>query len=199
MLGIGVHFLKEIDRMGGSSFDLIAQELQKQHYIMEEMKAENRRLHQQLTDLRNGQGVFLEISGTRIALETHIASTLATTSLQPTEATPSAISRPPQDAKRSSEEQMPMADQASSKIEASIKAQKLVPDTTDVSQPEAGKTRRPSTFLEEIMLDEFESALTAPTTIQPVQEQQSEASSEISKEEKQAALRRELIGSFLLE
>jgi hypothetical protein len=199
MLGIGVRFLKEIDRMGGSSFDLIAQELQKQHYIMEEMKAENRRLHQQLTDLRNGQGVFIEISGTRIDLETHIASTLATTSPQPADATPSATSRPPQDAKKSSEEQMPTADQANSKIEASIKAQKLVPDTANVSQPEVGKTRQPSTFLEEIMLDEFESALTAPTTIQPVQEQPSEASSEISKEEKQAVLRRELIGSFLLE
>lgn len=186
--------------MGGSSFDLIAQEIQKQYHIMEEMKAENRKLHQQLTDLRAGQGIFLEISGTRLALEVPIAPTASLPPAQPTASTPTETSRPPQNAKKSGEEQVPTADQANSKITTSLRKQAMAPDTANVS-PQGVETkgvettRRPSTFLEEIMLDEFESALTAPIAIEQGQEQKSE----ISEEKKKAALRHELIGSFLLE
>jgi hypothetical protein len=192
--------------MGGSSFDLIAQEIQKQYYIMEEMKAENRKLHQQLTDLRNGHGIFLEISGTRLALAVNTTPTLSPLPTQLTASFPTATSFPPQDAKKSGEEQIPIADQANSTIATNVREpemapatasayQPMAPATANASQPEIEKTRRPSTFLEEMMFDEFEAALTIPTAIPQVQER----TPEISKEEQAAALRRDLIGSFLLE
>lgn len=184
--------------MGGSSFDLIAQEIQKQYNIMEEMKAENRKLHQQLTDLRAGQGIFLEISGTRLALEVPIAPTAPLPPAQPTASIPTATSRPPQNAKKLSEEQVATADQANSQITTSLRKQAMAPDTANVSPQGVEITRRPSTFLEEIMLDEFESALTAPTTTTIIRQEQ-EHKSEIAEEDKKAALRHELIGSFLLE
>jgi hypothetical protein len=192
---MSVRLLKEIDSMGGSSFDLIVQELQTQQHIMEEMKAENHKLHQQIAALRTGQGIFLEINGTRMALDTQVVTTAATNSQQsivppvtPTQPSSKEDIKP-------SNEQMPLAEQSNNNEDRKIKDAEIIPEAAIAAQPEQEKDKRPSTFLEEIMLDEFASALTAPTAIQQVPEQEPT----VSKEEQKAALRRELIGSFLLE
>src|SRR6266568_3782765 len=55
--------------MGGSSFELIMQEVLGQKQRMDDLLAENRELHRQLTDLREGHSIFLEIRGKRFALD----------------------------------------------------------------------------------------------------------------------------------
>ena len=49
-------------------FDQIAQELRKQKQRLDNLEAENRELHQQIADLRSGQGIFVDISGVRFSL-----------------------------------------------------------------------------------------------------------------------------------
>lgn len=181
--------------MDGSSFDLIVQELQTQQHIMEEMKAENRKLRQQLTALHTGQGVFLEINGTRMALDIQLAPTSSTTAQQSTGSFSPSQSLATNDDKKLGEDQLPTVEQNNHQEESKTKRAEIIHKIAIVSQPEQEVSKRPSTFLEEIMLDEFASALTAPTAAQMVQEHKPE----VSKEEQQEALRRELIGSFLLE
>src|SRR2546421_12960432 len=87
--------------MSSNSFDLITQELLRQRRTMEILQAENRELRQQLTDLRTGRGVFIEINGRRFALN---ASFISQTSIQvsgvqssssvPQEANPSIADKP---------------------------------------------------------------------------------------------------------
>ncbi|GCE17180.1 hypothetical protein [Dictyobacter kobayashii] len=172
--------------MGGSSFDLIAQELLKQRNIMEELEAENRRLREQLTDLRAGYGVFLEINGTRIALDTLQAVSSSSpehmTVTQAPQASTVSMEPQEQESQESVEEEVaqPVAQQPGS--------------TSPLQQAEKKETEQP-TFLEEIMLDEFASALTSPHAALPAPEKQSSQPSE----EQKAHLRRELMGSFLLE
>ncbi|GCE25229.1 hypothetical protein KDA_07130 [Dictyobacter alpinus] len=171
--------------MGGSSFDLIAQELQKQNNIMEEMKAENLRLRQQLTDLRAGKGVFLEINGTRIALDT--LQSAPSTPTNHTSSTPDApFSTVPTSAKRTS-------DAGQDEVKQVDMAEPQSKTTAPLSTEKKG-TEQP-TFLEEIMLDEFQSALTAPHATWSEPDKKSQG----TEEEQKAALRRELMGSFLLE
>ncbi|HLI06598.1 MAG TPA: hypothetical protein VKV40_08525 [Ktedonobacteraceae bacterium] len=54
--------------MSDGSFDLILQELLHQQEIMNNLEAENRELRQQLADLREGRGIFVEIDGIRFPL-----------------------------------------------------------------------------------------------------------------------------------
>ncbi|GCF09183.1 hypothetical protein [Dictyobacter arantiisoli] len=189
--------------MGGSSFDLIAQEIQKQQHIMEELKAENRQLHQQLSALRAGQGIFLEINGTRIALatpfvsssssSTHFTATLPETPQttwtyadkvhnEEAQAIPSSFdgdsAKEEENVQPQEQAEVPMSEQAQLLSEAPTK--EIAVETT---------------FLEEIMLDEFAAALTAPNQAL----QTADPRKNHTKEEQKATLRRELMGSFLLE
>ena len=56
--------------MAGSSFELLMQEIFNQKQRMDELLEENHTLRHQLTDLRAGHGIFLEICGRRFALNT---------------------------------------------------------------------------------------------------------------------------------
>ncbi len=163
--------------MGGSNFDLIAQELLRHHQIMEEMEAENRWLRQELSNLRTGRGVILEIEGKRIPL---IISTDS-------------------------------APQIPQQIEHIVTTQQqaVLPEEIPVRQhnttiplpaEEEQKVERAS-FLEEIMIDEFSAALTSPTAVWqgPVQKREMFKKPEQIDEDEMAALRRDLMGSFLLE
>ena len=47
----------------GRSFETILDEILKQKQLLEDLQAENESLHQQLTDLRAGRGIFLNILG----------------------------------------------------------------------------------------------------------------------------------------
>ena len=63
--------------MAGSSFELLMQEIFNQKQRMDELLEENHTLRRQLTDLRVGHGIFLEIYGQRFALSTENPSTLS--------------------------------------------------------------------------------------------------------------------------
>ena len=54
--------------MSDSSFEYILQALRTQKQHLEELQAENSELRHQLANLRNGHGIFVEILGTRFAL-----------------------------------------------------------------------------------------------------------------------------------
>ncbi|GLV56880.1 hypothetical protein KDH_37190 [Dictyobacter sp. S3.2.2.5] len=172
--------------MGGSSFDLIAQELLNQRHIMEELEAENRQLRQQLNELRAGKDIFVEINGTRIALNT----------LQTASSTPAvdASIETPEDAQS---EKGTSVDANTLQSEQQAEVAQPVAQQPQITTPlyEENKEATQPTFLEEIMLDEFAAALTS----RHAAVQQPEKKSEQSEEEQRANLRRELMGSFLLE
>ncbi len=164
--------------MGGSNFDLIAQELLRHQKIMEEMEAENRWLHQELAELRAGRGIFLEIEGKRIPL---------IISADPAPQIPQPV------------EQTALAQQVTPAEDRSVLQQNI---TAPLPDEEEQKVERAS-FLEEIMIDEFSAALTSPTAAAvwqgPVQKREVLQKPEQIDEDEMAALRRDLMGSFLLE
>src|SRR6266849_3617877 len=55
-------------KTSGSSFESILEEVLKQKQLLEDLQAENETLRQQLTELRAGRGIFLDILGLRIPL-----------------------------------------------------------------------------------------------------------------------------------
>lgn len=214
--------------MGGSnSFDQIVQELAKQQQRMNEMLSENRQLHQQLAKLRAGNEIFLEIQGMRIpvAVQQYDSSpSLTFTKLAdpqlviPAEPEQQAIVTAP--LTQSAPQAVPAIDQpvqtgetVSAEVEQPERASKPVAEPEVVAQPTtqqsaqaAGqqqslqplKQGQPS-FLEEIMLDEFSSALTSP--LRPTQQQKPAENKpkEQSEEEQKAELRRQLVNSYILE
>src|SRR6266516_1235359 len=159
--------------MSGTSFDRIAQEVLKQQQLMQELEGENRELRRQLADLRAGRGIFVEIAGQRFPLEGEM--------LLPQPVTTSTIAQ----------EDLPKP-----RTTASLQETPAPIVTEDKEVEEAGKQQTP-TLLEEIMLDEFATAATSPMAVWdgPVKKQEAEPIDE----EQKAALRRELMGSFLLE
>src|SRR6266581_1201942 len=60
-------------------FELIMQELLHQKQLLEDLEAENRELRQQLADLREGCGVFIEILGKQFSLIGDAFASSATT------------------------------------------------------------------------------------------------------------------------
>jgi hypothetical protein len=162
--------------MGGSNFDLIAQELLRQQKVMEELEAENRWLHRELVNLRAGRGLFLEIEGKRIPLV--ISADSAPQIPQPVE-------QPAPEIQQIFEEAIPARQQ-----------------TITIPLPDEGEQKvERAPFLEEIMIDEFSAALTSPTAVWqgPVQKRETIKKPEQIDEDEMAALRRDLMGSFLLE
>ena len=133
--------------MNSKSFDLITQELAKHQQAMEILQAENRELRQQLTDLRTGRGVFIEINGQRFALNASFMSQVSSVqspSAVQQEASPSIVDKPTT---------------AISKL-SSVEAAKSVSPSQNSKQAETSS----STFLEEAMISEFASALASPVT-----------------------------------
>lgn len=57
--------------MDGNTFDSMLEEVSKQKELMESLAQENRLLRQQLTDLRAGRGILLDIAGRHFALATN--------------------------------------------------------------------------------------------------------------------------------
>jgi len=169
--------------MSSKSFDLITQELVKHQQTMEILQAENRELRQQLTDLRTGRGIFIEINGKRFPLNasflSQISSVQSSSSMQQ-KASPLIADEPTT---------------AISKL-SSAEAAKSVSPLQNSKQAETSS----STFLEEAMISEFASALSSPATASqgPIQ-QREEYKQEKSEEEQKAVLRRDLMGSYLLD
>jgi hypothetical protein len=191
----------------GNSFDLILQEVQKQKRVLEEMQAENQSLRQQLAELRAGKGISIDILGERFMLNSDgKASSPDVVSDAPNEFTDTAIREVPALMPAPSAPTSPVPVEPSSDGATAILNETPAPEARDTSDDflleevsDDGSpfpTPAPATaFLEEALLEEFASATTrqmsawnGPITNHPTLD-----------EHEKATLRRELMGSFLLE
>ena len=164
----------------GNGFELIMQEVLTQQKRMEELEAENRELCRQIADLCEGRGIFVEILGTRFSLNMEPVVASADSAL--------------------TQELMPDTEhQPTSTIEIPTTPipEASLPETEEVQEevPEEGSLVPSSSFLEEVLVDEFASAVTSPMAIWSGSTKESTS---INDEDK-ASLRRELVDSFLLE
>ena len=177
--------------MSDSSFEFILQALRMQKQYLEQLQAENSELRYQLADLRNGQGIFVEILGTRFALmgtkpieasanETaQEAPTLQLVLAQTVDAPTTTMPFVPETPRpvEPFDEHMPLQEQVTEEITPSFSASSLLED--------------------EMYEDDFTDSVTSPVAVWKGPEASPRQKS-INEDEK-AALRRELIGSFLLE
>ncbi len=197
----------------GNSFDLILEEVLKQKCVLEEMQAENQALRQQLADLRAGQGISIDILGERFLLNSDgNAASPDVVSDAPNEFTDTAIREVPALIPVPDASPSPVPVEPSSDGATAILNETPMPEPRDASDdflleevsdhgspfPAPAPTPAPepaTAFLEEALLEEFASATTrqmsawnGPITNHPTLD-----------EHEKAALRRELMGSFLLE
>ncbi len=165
----------------GNGFELIMQEVLSQQKLMDELETENRELRRQLAELREGRGIFVEIHGTRFSL--NMEPVVASSDSTPTQELVPAVEQQPTSTIEIPTTPIP---------EASL------PETEEVQEeaPEEGSLLPSSSFLEEMLLDEFSSVATSPMAIWPGSAKKSTPANE---EEQKASLRRELVDSFLLE
>lgn len=169
--------------MGANYFEQLGRELLQQKRLMDKLKEENRELRRQLAELREGRGIFLKIGDQRFALlagEAAVAHENNTIRADNKDTSVRRTDNPaPQLEKRVTEDT----------LKHSRAEQESVPI-------EAAKTKEVP-FLEEVMLDEFASALTnpipgAPATSGPKEKQKNAY-------EEQRRLRQDLQGSYILE
>lgn len=174
----------------GNSFDLILEEVLNQKRVLEELQTENEALRQQLSALRAGQGIFIDILGHRIPLASEmyddapdVVSVAAKEDTAPflNSTSPSTEEQSPREA-AAQESLTPLPDSDKFLVEEVSESGTPIPVTS-------------SSFLEEALLDEFSSATTrqmgvwgGPITNHPTLD-----------ENEKATLRRELSGSYLLE
>lgn len=177
--------------MGGSSFELIMQEVLGQKQYMDDLIAENRELRKQLANLRAGQGIFVEICGQYFALD---GAQLA--------ASPQLVTPTLQDSS--------ISFQPTTEMPVSVPAMNVIPETPvpgtdeaeaieyflDQTLQEEADAQPTSTFLEDMLIEEFASASTTPMEVR--RSSQTRKLQAIDEDE-HAELRKELIGSFLLE
>ncbi len=196
--------------MSVSNFDVIAQELLKQKQTMDQMEQENRELRRQLAELREGHGIWVEIDGQRFSLyrEEDTASsqtpTVEAVSIMST-ATPTTVEPEPQvepvvaqhDIAEEQTEELVMSVPQTPRVTVDFLDDKDEVDFFDKAEV-AEQTTGP-TFLEEAIIDEFAAAATSPLAIWPAHEQEQEKTPEATEDEELATLRRQLIGSYLLE
>ncbi len=163
-----------------NGFELIMQEVITQQKRMEELEAENRELRRQIAELREGHGIFVEILGTRFSLNAEPVVASSESAL--------------------TQELIPATEyQPTSTIEIPTTPipEASLPDTEEVPEemPEEGSLLPSSSFLEEMLLDEFSSVATSPMAVWSGSTKKSTPTNEEEKE----TLRRELVDSFLLE
>jgi hypothetical protein len=208
--------------MSDGSFDLILQELLHQQEIMNKLEAENRELQQQLADLREGRGIFVEINGIRFPLISESgtpgnipapAESLPTAPMMPVQAKQEEV--PAFAAQETESDQQSFVEEAEPVISEKPRNFLLEDDEPITTFP----------FLQESLEEEASAIATnkmaiwgeSPSTpfpavpsSQPVTELMTEpiqkpvASDKPQQpapidEDEKAALRRQLIGSFLLE
>jgi hypothetical protein len=165
----------------GNGFELIMQEVITQQKHMEELEAENRELRRQIADLQAGRGIFVEILGTRFSLNVEPVATSTESEL--------------------TQELVPTAEQqptSTIEIPTTPIPEASLPDTEEVQEevPEEATLTPSSSFLEEMLIDEFSSAVTSPMAIWSGSPKKL---TPVNQEEQNASLRRELVDSFLLE
>jgi hypothetical protein len=182
--------------MSDSSFEFILEALRIQKQYLEQLQAENSELRLQLADLRNGQGIFVEILGTRFALvgtqplevlahETTQEAPTLELALAPTVDAPTMtmpfIPETPRPVEPI-EERMPPQEQVTDEIASSFSSSLLEDAMGEMDEMDEG---------------EFADSATSPIAVWKGGEANPRPKG-INEDEK-AMLRRELIGSFLLE
>jgi len=179
----------------GNSFELILEEVLKQKRVLEEMQAENASLRQQLADLRAGKGILVDILGQRYLLDIDDHASL------PNEVSEVGAREAPEPTSEVAQTAPiePVSDGVAA-IPNETPAPVLRDTSDDFLLEEVADNGSPfpataSSFLEETMLEEFANATTrqinvwsGPITDHPTLD-----------EHEKATLRRELMGSFLLE
>jgi len=196
----------------GNNFEHIAQEIIHLQQRMAALRAENTDLRQQLSNLRSGRTILVEIAGKRFSFSVDATEAPAQNAVDATEApAQNAVDAPKAPAQEATTtpalpEQPstpPIQLEPSSSISSTVEVPQDYPTTPRIKalqdeekdDAEEKNRARPSTFLEEIMLDEFAAAASTPLAIWTGPLKKPEPISEDQKE----ALRRELMGSFLLE
>ncbi|HLH61798.1 MAG TPA: hypothetical protein VKV20_08945 [Ktedonobacteraceae bacterium] len=171
-------------KSSGSGFEQIMEELLKQKQILEDLEAENKELHRQLADLRAGRGIVIEIEGQRFSLHGVVSQ--------------EDVPGPRSDL--SSMETSAMPNISTAETVMPTMPETPIPDIDAVLEESAEETS-PSTpvaspiMLEDMLLEEFTSAAGDQMAIWSGP---ASRATEIDEAEK-AMLRRELMGSFLLE
>jgi hypothetical protein len=202
--------------MGGSNFDQIAQALLKQQQIMRDLQAQNDQLRQQLLDLRSGRGIFVLINGTRIPLvditssqndtpandeTTSVAPTTPVISSEPEEQPTMMVMTPPA-------ETMPTDTDIASPSQEEATPQPASEPVSSVAMVDSSTTQEDAdqpSFLEDLMIGEFASAMTSPLHVPnspSVSSTEAESSTPSDTDEaakQQADLKRALIGSYVLD
>ena len=182
--------------MTGNGFDSIAQAIIQQKLTMDKLEEENRELRRQLADLRAGHGIFIEIAGERFPLRGEIPVPQSfTQNLPQQDFLPSTIPTPAPEvpvSQLNDDEDTAEFAPATAEFVPTVE----LPPLEDAPLQEEEQPKVP-TFLEEIMIDEFAASSTSSMAVWqgPARKQQPE---QIDEDQK-AALRRELMGSFLLE
>jgi hypothetical protein len=192
-----------------SSFELILEEVIKQKHVLEKLLEENEALRQQLADLRAGKGIAVDILGQRYLLsyEEPAAEPEAVSASTPDEITEVLIPVPEASPSQAPEPvavepTAPVAEESPAIFneEQAVGPQALRDTSDDFLLEEVSGDGTPfpatsSSFLEEAMLEEFANATTrqmhvwsGPITNHPTLD-----------EKEKATLRKELMGSFLLE
>jgi hypothetical protein len=192
--------------MSGNHFDQLAQEILKQKQLMDVLEAENRELREQIADLRSGRGIFVDLPGIRFALRDDSSPTqTVSVSSVPASTSPltSTVVTPTPPVFNQSIVEAPtmeITEVTSQPQEQNVK-EEVSPLNND-GDPKSSSGE--STFLEEILVDEFANALTSSKAVwqDPTEKKQStpqpKPADPIDEKQKEV-LRRELMNSFLLE
>lgn len=177
-------------QIGDSSFEQLMQEVLNQQQRLKKLEAENQELRRQLADMRRGRGIALDIQRKTFALSG--GPVVASIERTPAPEYPSLT-----------------AQQGTAKATPPFSAilpdpETPIPSPVDSFLENAEAPSLSPAFLEELLFDEFAAAATSPITSLPPAgntpvPDAAAATSESLDEEKKAALRRELMGSFLLE
>ncbi len=186
--------------MSSNYFARIEQEIRLLQQRRTALEAENLELRTQLTNLRNGRHILLEIEGQRfsflstvVELSTPILAAQQTLSEQP--AISGKAPAPEEDVPTSTTETTIANNEilATEDLEEEEEAEEV--EKVEEEQKQEKKKPLQPTFLEEMMINEFAAAATSPMAVWtgPIKKQ------EAINEDQKAALRRELMGSFLLE
>ncbi len=155
---------------GSSSFDLIMQEVLNQKQRLDELVEENQDLQRQLADLRAGRGILLEIGGQRFALN-EIAAV----------ATTSGVEWPVQEPVNDMAKSTPLMNEAATggEVDGDISLPQAAQPADGEAAPLNGghyqeiqaavggeetgeKAPAHTTFLEDLLVDEFATAATSP-------------------------------------
>nr|BBH95790.1 hypothetical protein KTA_39890 [Thermogemmatispora argillosa] len=229
----------------GDTFDRLLEAIYAQQRLLEELERENRELRQQLADLREGRGIFVEILGVRYPLAVSGAAGQQIPEPLPAAAVQSEYRSTPayQPMQELPEGRSGGQDQRGGaptvpdgrppeimQIRASIgplEAQQMAQPVPPAQVPTPQGPRLSPSYLEEMLLDEFAAAATGPLGTMPATAPEAGSAGPAARyqgegqgreqwpgqapgqatspspttldEESKAALRRELMGSFLLD